>query len=122
MKYFKITEFDSPDLEDSGKNMDKVFLKLLDKARDRAGIPFKILSGYRTKEHNLKVGGRVGSSHCKGLAVDIFLPKGSRERFLIINSLLEVGFNRLGIAFNKGFIHVDMDRSKDENVIWTYNY
>ena len=121
MKHFKISEFDSPDLKGSGQKMDKVFLKLLDQARNRTeGVPFKILSGYRTIEHNLYVGGRVGSSHLFGLAADIYLPKSSRDRFLIINALLEVGFNRLGIAFDKGFIHVDNDRSKDKNVIWTY--
>ena len=73
MKHFKISEFDSPDLKGSGQKMDKVFLKLLDQARDRAGVPFKILSGYRTIEHNLNVaGGRVGSSHLFGLAADIY--------------------------------------------------
>ena len=120
MNHFNISEFDSPDVKGSGQEMDKVFLHLLDKARERAGVPFKITSGYRTEEWNLKIGGRVGSSHIKGLAVDIYLPQGSRERFLIINALIEVGFNRLGIAFKRKFIHVDMDRSKDENVIWSY--
>ena len=120
MNHFKISEFDSPDLEGSGQKMDKVFLKLLDQARDRAGVPFKILSGYRTIEHNLYVGGRVGSSHLFGLAADIYLPNNSRERFLIINALLEVGLNRIGINFKGKFVHVDMDRSKDENVLWAY--
>ena len=101
--------------------MDNVFLNLLDEAREKAGVPFKILSGYRTIEHNLFVGGRINSSHLFGLAADIYLPKGSRNRFLIINSLFQVGFNRIGIDFNRGFVHVDMDRSKDKNVLWTYS-
>jgi len=120
LKYFKISEFDSPDLKNSGQKMDNVFLNLLDEAREKAGVPFKILSGYRTIEHNLLVNGKKNSSHLFGLAADIYLPKSSRKRFLIINSLLEVGFNRMGIAFDKGFVHVDMDRSKDKNVLWTY--
>jgi len=120
LKYFKISEFDSPDVKGSGDKMNKVLIGLLDQARERAGIPFKITSGYRTVEWNLKVGGRVGSSHIKGLAVDIYLPKSSRDRFLIINALIEVGFNRLGIAFKRGFMHVDIDSSKDSNVIWSY--
>tara|TARA_R110000782_G_scaffold120825_1_gene211830 strand:- start:130 stop:492 length:363 start_codon:yes stop_codon:yes gene_type:complete len=120
LNHFNISEFDSPDVKGSGNKMDKVFIHTLDKARERAGVPFKITSGFRTEEWNLKIGGRVGSSHIKGLAVDIYLPQGSRERFLIINALIEVGFNRLGIAFKRKFIHVDMDRSKDENVIWSY--
>jgi hypothetical protein len=37
--------------------MDKHFLRLLDNARQIAGIPFKINSGFRTPKHNEKVGG-----------------------------------------------------------------
>lgn len=122
MEHFDISEFESPDEIGSGEKMDKVFIHILDKARKKAGIPFKVLSGYRTKEWNLKVGGRIDSSHLRGYAVDLYLPKNSRDRFLIINALIEMKFNRLGIDFKRNFIHVDMDRTKDKNVIWTYNY
>jgi len=115
--YFKISEFDSPDEVGSGYRMNKDFLRRLDTARGIAGIPFKINSGYRTAAHNTKIGGRVGSSHKKGLAVDIAY-KGSRERYLIINALMIVGVNRFGIG--KTFIHADVDKTKDEDVIWLY--
>ena len=120
MKYFKLSEFDSPDVLGSGAKMDKHFLEILEKARGIAGVPFKVLSGYRTKEHNLKVGGRVGSSHCKGLAADIYLPNNSRARFLIINSILKAGISRIGISFKGNFVHIDIDSSKDNNVLWSY--
>ena len=55
LKYFTYEEFDSPDLANSGINMDRNFLQKLELAREIAGIPFKINSGYRTKEHNRKV-------------------------------------------------------------------
>jgi len=42
MKYFKIKEFDSPDLKGSGKNMDINFLRFLDELRKRCGFPFRI--------------------------------------------------------------------------------
>ena len=71
LKYFKLSEFDSPDEVGSGKKMDSKFLEKLDYARHNAEIPFKINSGYRTQEWNMKVGGRFGSSHKKGLAADI---------------------------------------------------
>jgi len=115
--YFKISEFDSPDEVGSGYRMNKDFIRRLDTARGIAGIPFKINSGYRTAAHNTKIGGRVGSSHKKGLAVDIAY-KGSRERYLIINALMIVGVNRFGIG--KTFIHADVDKTKDEDVIWLY--
>jgi zinc D-Ala-D-Ala carboxypeptidase len=117
LKYFKLSEFDSPDEVGSGKKMDSKFLEKLDYARHNAEIPFKINSGYRTQEWNMKVGGRFGSSHKKGLAVDIGY-EGSRDRYLILNALMEVGITRFGIA--KGFIHCDVDKSKDPDVIWLY--
>jgi len=124
LKYFKIGEFDSPDQPGSGANMDPIFLKKLDKAREIAGCKFIINSGFRSQEWNLKVGGRFGSSHkkipCK--AVDISF-KGSRERYLILNALMQVGINRIGLGGS--FIHADKDEVKEiENgsVIWTYKY
>ena len=117
LKYFTLSEFDSPDEVGSAYRMDKDFLYRLDTARGIAGIPFKINSGYRTATHNRLVGGRVGSSHKKGLAVDIGY-YGSRERYLILKALMEVGITRFGIA--KTFIHCDVDNKKDEDVIWLY--
>ena len=117
LKYFNLTEFDSPDEVGSGYKMDKEFLIKLDYARGIAGIPFKINSGYRTQSRNKLVGGRVGSSHLKGLAVDIGY-YGSRERFLIISALMQVGITRFGIG--KTFIHTDVDKAKDPDVIWLY--
>ena len=108
-KYFK--ELDNLD------KMDKTFLLKLDEARERAGIPFVINSAYRSSEHNAKIGGKPNSSHLKGLAVDISVTN-SRQRFIVLNALLEVGFTRIGIADT--FIHVDLDNGKSKDVIWTY--
>jgi uncharacterized protein YcbK (DUF882 family) len=115
--FFEYKEFDSPDEVGSYINMDVGFLNKLAAARKAAAIGFKITSGYRTPKHNEKVGGVPSSSHTKGHAVDIYAPT-SRQKFIIINSLLQAGFNRIGIA--KNFIHVDDDPSKAEDVIWTY--
>jgi zinc D-Ala-D-Ala carboxypeptidase len=52
MKYFKLEEFESPDEPGSGCMMDENFLELLDEARDYAGIPFVITSGFRTVSYN----------------------------------------------------------------------
>jgi uncharacterized protein YcbK (DUF882 family) len=118
LKYFKLEEFDSPDFKGSGINMDSDFLTMLDNARHIAQIPFKINSGYRTKERNESLANsKPNSSHLKGKAADISC-KGSRERWIILDSLIKAGFNRIGIADT--FIHVDSDESKSPNVIWTY--
>ena len=117
MKYFKLSEFDSPDMVGSGEAMDREFLSKLDQARSLCDIPFKITSGYRSEAHNKKVGGVSGSSHTKGLAADISCAN-SAQRHIIVTALLKVGLNRIGIA--DSFIHVDIDPSKVANVIWIY--
>jgi len=122
LKYFKLSEFDCPFEEGSGSKMKPEFLEKLDKARGLAGIPFKITSGYRTKEYNEDLIRRnykasKNSSHLKALAADISV-KDSKSRFIVFNSLLLAGFTRIGIADT--FIHVDLDTDKTQNVIWTY--
>ena len=122
MKYFQTSEFDSPLEKGSGSRMDKTFLEMLDKARDRASVPFKITSGYRVPadiERLLKRGYKVSknSSHLKGLAADIAI-LDSVTRYKVIEGLLYAGFTRIGIADT--FIHVDCDPDKPQNVIWTY--
>tara|TARA_S200002703_G_C3752342_1_gene231492 strand:- start:703 stop:1071 length:369 start_codon:yes stop_codon:yes gene_type:complete len=122
VKHFSLDEFDSPDLPTSGREMDYTFLTMLDNARSIAGIPFKITSGYRTESHNSAVGGvqksanSKGSSHMYGYAADISAVTGG-ERWIIVRSLIEAGFKRIGIA--KTFIHTDNDPDKPD-AIWTY--
>lgn len=123
LKYFNYEEFDSPDEDGSclpttdGGKMSISFLHKLDEARAIAGVPFKITSGYRSEKHNATVGGRVGSSHLKGVAVDIRC-NNSADRTKIINALVKVGLGRrLGIA--KTFLHTDDDKDKPA-AIWLY--
>jgi uncharacterized protein YcbK (DUF882 family) len=122
LKHFNFEEFDCPTLEGSGlptSDGGKMCIDLLhklDEAREIAGVPFKITSGYRTPKHNLDVGGRVGSSHIKGLAVDIACTN-SDHRQKILTALIKVGFCRIGVG--KSFIHSDIDNDKP-NAIWLY--
>ena len=105
-KYFKEIEY----------NMDLAFLAKLDKAREYAGMPFVINSAYRSPEHPESIKNPT-SSHIKGLAVDI-RTTDSRTRYKVLEALIHVGFNRIGIA--DSFIHVDDDKEKSSNVVWTY--
>ena len=105
-KYFKEIEY----------KMDEDFLAKLDDAREFAGFPFFINSAYRSPDHPESIKNPT-SSHIKGLAVDI-RARDSKTRYLIIDALMHVGFNRIGIADT--FIHVDDDKQKSSNVIWTY--
>ena len=122
MRYFNYTEFDSPDELGSGKQMSEKILDMLDLAREKFDKPIKITSGFRTEAYNqdLKARGYKASSkssHLKGLAVDIQC-NNSKDRFELVDILLDVGFNRIGIA--NTFIHADIDEDKPSHVIWTY--
>ena len=121
-KYFTYKEFDCKGGQGKGENMNDDFICLLDDARELAGIPFKITSGYRTPEYNKQLidygfQASITSSRIQGLAADIEV-KNSENRFRIIGALVSVGINRIGIG--KDFIHCDIDENKKPNLIWTY--
>lgn len=115
LKWFKNTDFDSKDLPNSWVNMDFEFMKLIDELRNRVGFPIVINSAFRTKSHNLKVEGKSNSSHTRGLAVDLRI-SSSQHRFLIVKCALELGITRIGVY--KTFIHLDIDQSLPQGVIW----
>ena len=116
-KYFTYGEFDSQDLKGSGKNVSDELINMLDIVRKKYGKSVVINSGYRTPEHNKSVGGTPESSHIKGLAADIAC-NNSTDRFKLEGVLREVGFKRIGMGST--FIHVDIDKDKSPNVLWTY--
>jgi uncharacterized protein YcbK (DUF882 family) len=121
-KYFTYNEFDCKSGQGKGENMNDDFICMLDDAREKAGIPFKIVSGFRTPEYNKKLidygfKASATSSHLLGLAVDIEA-KTSLERFKIVTALLKVGINRIGLG--EEFIHADYDTNKTSKLIWNY--
>lgn len=117
INHFRQHEFFSPDQPGSGENMNEEFVKKLDLLRMFYGKPVYISSGYRTKEHNLAVGGVSDSAHLKGLAADLSC-NDSRERFEIVRIALIIGIRRIGIA--NTFVHIDSDETKDQDIIWLY--
>lgn len=89
-------------------------LRMLDDARTLSGIPFVVNSGYRSVSYEKSKGRKGTSSHCKGLAVDLRCAS-SFVRQKMLNSLIKVGFRRIGIY--PTFIHVDIDDSK-VSAVW----
>lgn len=83
---------------------------MLDIAREAAGVPFVITSGYRDPAHNEAAGGVKDSAHTMGLAVDIRAPNDQVGK-IIAYGLGVAGFKRF-IAYSK-HIHVDTDTSKN---------
>jgi uncharacterized protein YcbK (DUF882 family) len=70
--------------------MSEKLLKILDDVREVYGKPIVINSGYRTEAHNAKVGGKMPDA------------------------------NGIGGSSHDTFIHIDVDDSKAQRVIWTY--
>lgn len=131
MEYFKIKEFDSPDVKGSGKNMDIKFLRFINELRKRCKFPFVVTSGYRTPEYHKSLTDRgyntsPTSAHLKGLACDIVMTDSKkRARFVYeamnLCSELSLPF-RVGLAGkSKGnFAHIDIDETKKSPKIWIY--
>lgn len=115
-RYFTEDEFKRANPSCSLSDMDVEFMSRLDEARHIAGVPFVINSAYRSKQYELSKGRTGTSSHCLGLAVDIRCTNGF-NRLFIIQSLLKMGFSRIGV--HKHFIHVDLDAKKSKS-LWLY--
>ena len=117
-KYFKQEEFDSPDLIGSGQNMSLDFIKKLNELRSLVDLPLLVNSGFRTQARNDSLPRSVKTSaHMAGEAADLYVA-ASRDRFKIVHAALSLGFTRIGIGSN--FVHVDIDKTKPQEVIWLY--
>jgi len=90
-------------------------VRKLNIARFLCGFPFIVNSAVRCISHNKFVSGSVSSSHLLGFAVDIAV-KSPLQRFKMVQVLMSLGFDRIGIY--KDFIHIDIDPFKTQNVIW----
>ena len=112
LKFFQIREFACKHCGEA--KMDSKFLKMIDNAREIAGLPFHITSGYRCPVHNKNVGS-TSTNHVKGLAADITCRAGP-TRLKIVEAMLAVGFKRIGI--HKNFIHCDINEGPES--IWLY--
>ena len=106
-KYFKESEV---------VGLKKELVDMLDKARELAGIPFVINSGYRTVAKNAEVDGVEDSGHIKGEAVDL-RARNSTEHFLITKGLLLAGFTRISRKYPL-HIHCDISKDKAQNVLF----
>lgn len=87
--------------------MDPGFMKRLNELRAAWGKPMQANSMYRCPVHNAAVGGKPGSYHLKGQAIDIGwadMPGG--EKLALVELARKHGFT--GIGINKAFLHIDM--------------
>jgi len=118
-KFFSENEFKSASPPCSLQNMEQYFMVFMDNLRTKVGKPLRFTSAYRSVEHEKKMGRTGNSAHTEGKAMDISTPD-SVTRFQVVKAAIELGCKRIGINFEKNFVHLDTSDKLDKNVMWKY--
>jgi hypothetical protein len=106
--------------------LDNELVAKLDQGRFISGVPYKLTSTVRSPGANLAAGGVQDSAHLTGKAADLHVDN-SGDLFKLVKGLMDAGINRFvigihpdpknqnGYAFHN--LHVDIDRSKVQNIL-----
>lgn len=86
--------------------IDKRLVDVLDRIRERLGVPITVNSGYRCPEHNAEVGGVPDSQHVLGTAADITYDGVDVDYLAEIAE--ECGADGIGKYYHQDFVHVDV--------------
>ena len=108
-EHFKVKEFACKD----GSTIvfvDEYLAVLLEILRETIKKPVIITSGYRTPEHNKKVGGAKYSFHMRGMAADITVKDMTPKD--VAKELDKLAPNSCGIIVYKSWVHFDTRNSK----------
>lgn len=102
-----------------------LLIEKLQKVRNIIGRPIIITSGVRCEFYNTSINASMNSSHIPdgfgiGNAVDIACPN-SQHRYELVE-VAQKFFNRIGISGGSygGFVHLDVDKEKVQEVMWLY--
>ncbi len=98
-------------------NISPNLILALERLERELGRELKYNSGYRCPECNAAAGGSKNSAHMRGFAADP-LVNNSVSRFRILSAAVRLGFRRIGVG--KTFIHLDVDTSLPQDVVWLY--
>lgn len=114
---FYLKEFASKDGADTPEDVLcnlRMVAEQLQILRDYTERPIKVNSGYRSPEHNEKIGGSKNSQHKLGKAADIVIqgmkPSDTYKliEYLIGKEVLKIG----GLGSYKSFTHIDIRDNK----------
>lgn len=94
-------------------------LDIIDRIEKFLNREITVTSGFRCPECNAKVGGVPNSAHMKGLAIDIKFDT-SKDLYFLLKALFSIGIMRIGINFEKKFVHMDIDDTKPLPVVFGY--
>ncbi len=114
---FSLSEFASADGTAPNKEVLKNLTELaknLEVLRKHLGQPIRVTSGFRSREHNRKIGGAVNSFHVLGMAADIQVAKMKPEyvakaiELLIAEGKMKEG----GLGIYRTWVHYDIRGTK----------
>ena len=116
-KNFTLPEFASKDGAPTPENVIdnlRVLAKNLQVLRDYVNKPIKIKSGYRSPEHNKKIGGVSRSQHVFGRAADIVISGMTAEQVAdTIEELIAAGeMQQGGLGRYPNFVHYDIRKKR----------
>lgn len=116
-KNFKWSEFESKDgapMPADAKANIKALAKELEKIRAAFNLPLNINSGYRSPEHNKRIGGVSDSQHVKGKAADFTIPgRTPKQIAIVLEGLIAEGkLKQGGIGVYSNWVHYDIRGTK----------
>jgi uncharacterized protein YcbK (DUF882 family) len=114
---FDLKEFASADGKEPSAEVLKNLTELaknLEVLRSHLKAPIQVTSGYRSKEHNAKIGGALKSFHVLGMAADIQIKGMKPEQVAKAIELLIAEGKMLegGIGIYRTWTHYDVRRTK----------
>ena len=83
--------------------VDERSMDMLQELRYGLNTPLNINSGYRSPEHNKRVGGARNSFHTRGMAFDV--RNGRHKVDELVRLARAIGFR--GIGYYRSFTHID---------------
>ncbi len=117
--HFHAREFRSRD--GAEHPIDPILIEMLETLRaDLGGHPVTVTSGYRSPEHNRRVGGAKNSYHVRGMAADIRVANKTPQQ--VYDAAVRLFPRHGGIGLyrrnnaNGGWVHVD---SRPTSARWT---
>jgi uncharacterized protein YcbK (DUF882 family) len=109
---FSLSEFQSKDgssfPSDVVQNL-TILAEQLQSLRDEVKRSITVTSGYRSKEHNLRIGGALDSFHVRGMAADIQVSGMTpKQVYDTIEKLIQEGkMKEGGMGLYKSWVHYD---------------
>lgn len=112
---FRVKEFACADGSDAVLVAPQLVM-VLQSIRSHFGAAVTISSGYRTPQHNEKVGGLTDSQHCYGTAADITVRGKTPAQVAAYAREIMPDWGGVGIYARQGFCHVDVREARAD---WT---